>query len=112
MPEKIAYGSRVRELAPSPGSRIVALLGPTNTGKTHLALCTMQEHKSGMIGLPLRLTVSERAFKAGGVELKRRNHAEKRIVSRDSVVATVNEEIAGMQEEIRAKIVDVPFDEG
>ncbi|MDP3595342.1 hypothetical protein, partial [Phenylobacterium sp.] len=35
--------------------RLVAVLGPTNTGKTHLAVERMLGHASGMIGLPLRL---------------------------------------------------------
>jgi ATP-dependent RNA helicase SUPV3L1/SUV3 len=37
----------------------VALLGPTNTGKTHRAVERMLEHDSGMIGLPLRLLARE-----------------------------------------------------
>jgi ATP-dependent RNA helicase SUPV3L1/SUV3 len=40
-------------------SRIVAVLGPTNTGKTHLAVERMLGHASGMIGLPLRLLARE-----------------------------------------------------
>lgn len=36
-----------------------ALLGPTNTGKTHRAVERMLEHRSGMIGLPLRLLARE-----------------------------------------------------
>ncbi len=43
----------------SAGSSLVALLGPTNTGKTHRALERMLEHESGMIGLPLRLLARE-----------------------------------------------------
>jgi ATP-dependent RNA helicase SUPV3L1/SUV3 len=39
--------------------RIVAVLGPTNTGKTHLAIERMLAHGSGMIGLPLRLLARE-----------------------------------------------------
>lgn len=39
--------------------RLVALLGPTNTGKTHLAVERMLGHNSGMIGLPLRLLARE-----------------------------------------------------
>ena len=39
--------------------RIVAVLGPTNTGKTHLAVERMLGHRSGMIGLPLRLLARE-----------------------------------------------------
>ncbi len=40
-------------------TRSVALLGPTNTGKTHKAVERMLEHESGMIGLPLRLLARE-----------------------------------------------------
>ena len=45
----------------SPGTpeRVVAVLGPTNTGKTHLAIERMAAHGSGMIGLPLRLLARE-----------------------------------------------------
>ena len=41
------------------GGRVVAVLGPTNTGKTHLALERMLGHRSGMIGFPLRLLARE-----------------------------------------------------
>ncbi|WP_443750073.1 helicase-related protein [Asticcacaulis solisilvae] len=40
-------------------SRLVAVLGPTNTGKTHYALERMTAHATGMIGLPLRLLARE-----------------------------------------------------
>jgi ATP-dependent RNA helicase SUPV3L1/SUV3 len=40
-------------------SRLVAVLGATNTGKTHLAVERMLAHASGMIGLPLRLLARE-----------------------------------------------------
>jgi ATP-dependent RNA helicase SUPV3L1/SUV3 len=49
--------------------RLVAVLGPTNTGKTHLAVERMLGHASGMIGLPLRLLAREiydRIVKARG----------------------------------------------
>lgn len=39
--------------------RILAVLGPTNTGKTHFALDRMLGHASGMIGFPLRLLARE-----------------------------------------------------
>jgi ATP-dependent RNA helicase SUPV3L1/SUV3 len=39
--------------------RVVAVLGPTNTGKTHLAMERMLGHDSGMIGFPLRLLARE-----------------------------------------------------
>ena len=40
-------------------NRITAVLGPTNTGKTHLAIETMLSFESGMIGFPLRLLARE-----------------------------------------------------
>lgn len=40
-------------------SRIKAVLGPTNTGKTHLAIERLCAHSSGMIGFPLRLLARE-----------------------------------------------------
>lgn len=40
-------------------SVITAVLGPTNTGKTYLAIEKMMTHKSGMIGFPLRLLARE-----------------------------------------------------
>src|SRR5580704_18180309 len=51
-----AFGS------PKPASfrgRVTAVLGPTNTGKTHFAIERMLAHRSGMIGLPLRLLARE-----------------------------------------------------
>ncbi len=38
---------------------LAAVLGPTNTGKTHLAVERMLGHSSGMIGFPLRLLARE-----------------------------------------------------
>src|SRR5438270_7607572 len=39
--------------------RVRAILGPTNTGKTHLAIERMLAHSSGVIGFPLRLLARE-----------------------------------------------------
>ena len=39
--------------------KITAVLGPTNTGKTHLAIETMLSFESGIIGFPLRLLARE-----------------------------------------------------
>ncbi|MEM8645255.1 MAG: helicase-related protein [Pseudomonadota bacterium] len=38
---------------------VSAVLGPTNTGKTHLAVARMLDYETGMIGLPLRLLARE-----------------------------------------------------
>ena len=42
-----------------PRGAITALLGPTNTGKTHIALERLLEHPDGVIGFPLRLLARE-----------------------------------------------------
>src|SRR6056297_1467382 len=39
--------------------RVAAILGPTNTGKTHYAIERMLAHRTGVIGLPLRLLARE-----------------------------------------------------
>ena len=44
---------------PITSSSLKAMLGPTNTGKTHFAIERMLAHRSGMIGLPLRLLARE-----------------------------------------------------
>ena len=44
----------------APGERrVTAVLGPTNTGKTHYAVERMLAHRTGVIGLPLRLLARE-----------------------------------------------------
>jgi len=43
----------------TPVPRVLAVLGPTNTGKTHLAIERMLGHRTGMIGFPLRLLARE-----------------------------------------------------
>ncbi|MEN8657694.1 MAG: helicase-related protein, partial [Marivita sp.] len=40
-------------------ARVAAILGPTNTGKTHYAIDRMLGYRTGMIGLPLRLLARE-----------------------------------------------------
>jgi len=53
------------------GAGVTAVLGPTNTGKTHLAIERMLAHSSGLIGLPLRLLAREvynRAVERVGVD--------------------------------------------
>ncbi len=49
-----------RSLEPSQRAQtVLAVLGPTNTGKTHLAIERMLQYSSGLIGLPLRLLARE-----------------------------------------------------
>ncbi|MGI9498648.1 MAG: helicase-related protein [Geminicoccaceae bacterium] len=44
---------------PDDQKRILAVLGPTNTGKTHFAVERMLAHRTGLIGFPLRLLARE-----------------------------------------------------
>ena len=64
---------------PLAGSRVVAVLGPTNTGKTYLAIERMLGHRTGMIGFPLRL-------------LARENYDRVRAIKGDRAVALVTGE--------------------
>jgi ATP-dependent RNA helicase SUPV3L1/SUV3 len=64
---------------------VTALLGPTNTGKTYLALERMLTHSSGMIGFPLRLLAREnydRVAALRGVDAVALVTGEERIVPR------------------------------
>ena len=55
-----AISDRAPHAKGSPGdSRVRAVLGPTNTGKTHLAIERLCAHSSGAIGFPLRLLARE-----------------------------------------------------
>jgi ATP-dependent RNA helicase SUPV3L1/SUV3 len=55
----ISFSSPVARDARARGAGVTAVLGPTNTGKTHLAIERMLGHSSGIIGLPLRLLARE-----------------------------------------------------
>src|ERR1041385_6870166 len=55
----ISFSSPVTRDGRLRGAGVTAVLGPTNTGKTHLALERMLGRSSGLIGLPLRLLARE-----------------------------------------------------
>ena len=55
----ISFSPQSPRAARARGAGVTAVLGPTNTGKTHLAIERMLAHSSGMIGLPLRLLARE-----------------------------------------------------
>ncbi len=68
-------------------ARITAVLGPTNTGKTHYAMSRMLGHSSGMIGFPLRLLAREnydRAVAAKGAAQVALITGEEKIVPKDA----------------------------
>jgi ATP-dependent RNA helicase SUPV3L1/SUV3 len=50
---------RQNPMTRDPAPKVTAVLGPTNTGKTFFAIERMLAHRSGMIGLPLRLLARE-----------------------------------------------------
>ena len=64
-------------------ARITAVLGPTNTGKTHYAIERMLSYRTGVIGLPLRLLAREvydRIVKARGPSVVALITGEERII--------------------------------
>ena len=66
---------------------LTAILGPTNTGKTHLAVERMAAHSSGMIGFPLRLLAREiydRVVRMKGPNQVALITGEEKIVPRDA----------------------------
>jgi prolyl-tRNA synthetase len=62
-----------------------------------------------LIGLPLRLTVSDRMVKQKSVEFKLREGDAKEIVAEGDAVTKVKAEIAHLESEIKNKVVEVPF---
>ena len=65
--------------------KIIALLGPTNTGKTHVAIEKMLEHDTGIFGLPLRLLAREvydKCIEKVGVEKVALITGEEKIIPR------------------------------
>ncbi len=61
-----------------------------------------------LIGLPIRLTVSERALTQGGAEMKLRNRTEKVIIPLKDVEARIRSELAALEAEIAVNVI--PFE--
>jgi len=64
-----------------------------------------------LIGLPIRVTVSERALKQGGIEFKRRDQAERAIVPLADTLARVQSELDALRANIASRVVPVPYPE-
>jgi prolyl-tRNA synthetase len=64
-----------------------------------------------LIGIPIRLTVSDRSLQAGGIEIKRRDQGEKTIVAQEEVISHVAMIISDLQSEIDKSVVTIPFEE-
>lgn len=62
-----------------------------------------------LIGLPIRLTVSERSLQSGGVEFKLRSSIEKNIISLADTPGIVINEISTLEDAIQATIKEMPF---
>jgi prolyl-tRNA synthetase len=63
-----------------------------------------------LIGLPIRVTVGERALKRGGPEVKLRRAKDSTHIAVDQVVAHVQAEISRLHADIAARVVTVPFE--
>jgi len=64
-----------------------------------------------LMGLPIRLTVGDRALQQGGIEFKPRDKSEKILVPLTEVVSFVQAEIEKLKAAIQAKVVAAPLDE-
>jgi prolyl-tRNA synthetase len=62
-----------------------------------------------LIGVPLRITVSERSLKSGGIELKHRTRKERVIVPKEEGISRIQQEISALQQAIADRVVTVPF---
>jgi prolyl-tRNA synthetase len=64
-----------------------------------------------LIGLPVRITVSQRSLQQGSVEFKRRDRKEKFLVSLDAAISRAQQELDTLRSEIQAKVVPVPYED-
>jgi prolyl-tRNA synthetase len=64
-----------------------------------------------LIGIPIRLTASERALEAGGLEFKLRSGKDKEVVPQDVLVSRVTNQIERLMAEIQAGVVQVPYED-
>jgi len=63
-----------------------------------------------LIGIPLRLTLSERTLSKDSAEIKRRDQAETELVPLARLGEEIQSRIAALEAEIAAKVVEMPFD--
>ncbi len=64
-----------------------------------------------LIGIPIRLTLSEKTLKENGVELKLRGQEERELIPRAKIIAAVKDQIDKLFREIDNLVVELPFDE-
>ena len=63
-----------------------------------------------LVGIPLRLTLSERTLSKDSAEIKRRDQAETELVPLARLGEEIQSRIAALEAEIAAKVVEMPFD--
>jgi len=64
---------------------------------------------SDLLGAPIRLTVSKRSLKEGGVEIKRRDQESATYITVDAVLAAVQALVADLMKEAESRILDIPY---
>ncbi|HYN88275.1 MAG TPA: His/Gly/Thr/Pro-type tRNA ligase C-terminal domain-containing protein, partial [Ardenticatenaceae bacterium] len=62
-----------------------------------------------LLGIPLRATISARSLKSGGVELKRRDQDETRVIPLGEAAATIRGAIAHLHVEAETRIVNTAY---
>jgi len=62
-----------------------------------------------LIGIPIRLTVSEKSIQENGVEFKRRDQEQKTLIPETNILSKVKDEITTLEKEIKANVVEIPF---
>jgi len=62
-----------------------------------------------LIGIPIRITVSERALAQGGVEIKLRSKPDKQVLPLDSALAGTQSALAALEAEIKSKVTPVEY---
>ncbi|MEJ1969861.1 MAG: helicase-related protein [Rhizomicrobium sp.] len=100
---------KTAQRAPDTVGRVTAVLGPTNTGKTHFAIERMLAHKSGMIGLPLRLLAREvydKVVRLKGASLAALITGEEKIVPKDARYYVCTVEAMPMDIPVACLVVD------
>ena len=105
----IAPGDDLWSVMRAFSSPVTAVLGPTNTGKTHLAIERMCGHSSGMIGFPLRLLAREvydRVVKLKGANRVALVTGEERIVPPDARWFLCTAESMPLQKDLAFVAVD------
>jgi len=64
-----------------------------------------------LIGIPIRVTLSDRSIKAGGAEVKLRKSVDKENVELKSLISKIKQLRDQLEAEISSMVVDVPFDD-